>query len=135
MDGKMLARLGAVVFVGTAITITAIERTRTPDAPEVRVPDRDNIRPADPLRATLRHCRDLGEAATRNPACLKAWAENRDRFLGQLSAGTSVPQAPPGPTTLLPNVPSLTGQSSVDDPLRKEAAPTAAIAPEPKGAH
>jgi hypothetical protein len=33
MDGKMLARLGAIVFVAIAITATAIEMTRKEDAP------------------------------------------------------------------------------------------------------
>ena len=33
MDGKMLARLGAVVFVAVAVTATAIEMTRKEEAP------------------------------------------------------------------------------------------------------
>jgi len=129
MDGKMLARLGAVVFVGITITVTVIELTRTPEVPEVGVLDRDHIRPADPLRASLRHCRDIGEAATRDPACLKAWAENRDRFLGQVSPGTSLTAAPPTTAPLIP-----ADATSSDDPVRKQAAPAAAVAPEPDGA-
>ena len=35
MDGKMLARLGAVVFVGVAITAAVIEFTRQPEPAEV----------------------------------------------------------------------------------------------------
>ncbi|WP_286198672.1 putative entry exclusion protein TrbK-alt [Mesorhizobium sp. BR1-1-16] len=129
MDGKMLARLGAVVFVGTGITLKVVERTRTPDAPAVRILDRDHNRPADPLRASLRHCRDIGEAATRDPACLKAWAENRDRFLGQVSPGTSLTAAPPITAPLIP-----ADATSSDDPGRKQAASAAAAAPEPDGA-
>ena len=53
MDGKMLARLGAVVFVAVAITATAIEMTRKETPPEMghaRV-----IEPAhDPLREEQR---------------------------------------------------------------------------------
>ncbi|MBN8998432.1 MAG: putative entry exclusion protein TrbK-alt [Rhizobiales bacterium] len=128
MDGKMLARLGAVVFVGIAITVTVIELTRTPDVPEVRVLDRDHIRPADPLQATLRHCRDIGEAATRDPACLKAWSDNRDRFLGQVSSGKSLTAAPPTPATQFP-----AEAPSSHDPVRKETAP-AAVAPQSDGA-
>lgn len=33
MDGKMLARLGAIVFVAIAITATVIELNRKEDAP------------------------------------------------------------------------------------------------------
>ena len=33
MDGKLLARLGAVVFVAVAITATAIEMTRKEEEP------------------------------------------------------------------------------------------------------
>lgn len=33
MDGKMLARLGAIIFVAIAITATAIEMTREEEVP------------------------------------------------------------------------------------------------------
>jgi hypothetical protein len=33
MDGKMLARIGAITFVAVALTVTAIELTRKDDAP------------------------------------------------------------------------------------------------------
>ena len=85
MDGKMLARLGAVVFVAIAITVMVIEMTRKDDpAPVSTAPAFQP--PADPLRATLRRCQQLGEAATGDPACLAAWAESRDRFLGRTPA-------------------------------------------------
>jgi len=85
MDSKMLARLGAVVFVAIAITATVIEMTRKDDpAPASTAPALQP--PADPLRATLRRCQQLGEAATSDPACLAAWAESRDRFLGRKPA-------------------------------------------------
>ena len=35
MDGKMLARVGAVVFVAVAVTATAIEMTRKEEPPEL----------------------------------------------------------------------------------------------------
>lgn len=49
MDGKMLARLGAVVFVAVAITATATEmiRKRVAPAPWTRS---TVAAPADPLR-------------------------------------------------------------------------------------
>ena len=82
MDGKMLARLGAVVFVAIAVTATAIDMARKdepsapPAAPALRPP-------ADPLRESLRRCQQLGEVAASDADCLAAWAESRDRFLGR----------------------------------------------------
>ena len=88
MDGKMLARLGAVIFVAIAITATVIEMTRKDDpAPVSTTPALQP--PSDPLRATLRRCQQLGETATSDPACLAAWAESRDRFLGRTPAQTA----------------------------------------------
>ena len=81
MDGKMLARLGAVVFVAIALTVTAIDMARK-DEPSAPRPASALQPPADPLRATLRRCQQLGEAAASDAGCLAAWAESRDRFLG-----------------------------------------------------
>ncbi|UPG72932.1 putative entry exclusion protein TrbK-alt [Roseomonas gilardii subsp. gilardii] len=89
MDGKVLARLGAIIFVAIAITATVIEMTRK-DEPEA-VTTAPQLQPsADPLRQSLRRCQRLGEAAASDPGCLSTWAENRDRFLGR----TPVPAAP-----------------------------------------
>lgn len=89
MDGKMLARLGAVVFVAVAITATAIEMTRKDSAP-AREPARA-VEPArDPLREGQRRCQQLGQAAASDPDCMRVWAESRDRFLGR----TPAPGAP-----------------------------------------
>ena len=33
MDSKLLARIGAVIFVAIAITMTAIETSRPPESP------------------------------------------------------------------------------------------------------
>lgn len=85
MDGKMLARLGAVIFVAIAITATVIEMTRKDDPTPVSIAPALQP-PADPLRARLRQCQRLGEVATSDPACLAAWAESRDRFLGRTPA-------------------------------------------------
>lgn len=85
MDGKTLARIGAVAFVAVAITATVIELTRNDEATDVRTVSRPHGGDPEPLRATLRHCRDMGEAASRDATCLKTWAENRDRFLGATS--------------------------------------------------
>ncbi|WP_313394054.1 putative entry exclusion protein TrbK-alt [Sphingobium yanoikuyae] len=84
MDGKMLARLGAILFVAIAITATAIEMTRKEDAPASPLrlvqPERD------PLREGQRRCQRLGTTAASDAECLRVWAETRDRFLGRSPA-------------------------------------------------
>lgn len=82
MDGKMLARLGAVVFVAIAITATAIEMIRNETHPS-----QASVRPMqparDPLRDAQRRCQQLGQAAANDVDCMRVWAETRDRFLGR----------------------------------------------------
>ena len=85
MDGKMLARLGAVVFVAIAVTATAIDMARK-DEPSASPPVPALQPPTDPLRESLRRCQRLGEAAASDSDCLAAWAESRDRFLGRSEA-------------------------------------------------
>lgn len=85
MDGKMLARLAAIVLIAFALTARAIHLTLEggpgPARPSASI-GVDTPR-ADPLRETMVRCQGLGEAATRDSDCLAAWAENRRRFLGQ----------------------------------------------------
>jgi len=89
MDGKMLARLGAIIFVAIAITATVIEMPREDEPAQSRTAP--SLEPsADPLRQSLRRCQQLGEAAVNDPGCLATWAENRYRFFGR----TPVPAAP-----------------------------------------
>ena len=91
MEGKVLARIAAIVFVAIAITATVIEMTREDiPAPVSTAPSLQPL--ADPLRATLRRCQQLGEVAASDADCLSAWAESRDRFLGR----TPEPAAPKG---------------------------------------
>ncbi|MDD7972901.1 putative entry exclusion protein TrbK-alt [Roseinatronobacter alkalisoli] len=85
MDGKMLARLGPVVFIAIALTVTAIEMARK-DEPSAPRPAPALQPSADPLRESLRRCQQLGEAAVSDPDCLATWAESRDRFLGRNEA-------------------------------------------------
>ena len=82
MDGKLFARLGAIVFVAVAITATAIEMTRKEEEPPVQALQPSEDTPADPLRQAQRRCQLLVEAAARDTECLRTWAETRDRFLG-----------------------------------------------------
>lgn len=83
MDGKVLARLAAVIIVAVAGTAAAVHLARQ-DAPS----GAGRVRPAnteaprvDPLRERLQRCRELGEAATRDDDCIATWEENRRRFL------------------------------------------------------
>ena len=89
MDGKMLARLGAIVFVSFAITATAIEMARKDAAPET-----ERVHAVEPKRDALREgqrrCQQLGQAAASDTDCMRIWAESRDRFLGR----SPTPSAP-----------------------------------------
>jgi conjugative transfer region protein TrbK len=114
MDGKMLARLGAVVFVAVAITATAIEMNRKEEASAAWPSGRATQAQIDPLRDELIRCQSLGEAGPRDAACLRAWAENRNRFLA------------PGarPMERLPEPPPNAGSREIpDNPIRRESAP------------
>ncbi len=80
MEGKTLAQIGAVAFVGVAITATAIEFARVD--PQVEAVAPPVIAPAiDPLASELMRCQGLGEAGPRDASCLAAWAAGRKRFL------------------------------------------------------
>jgi len=89
MEGKVLARIAAIIFVAMAITAAIIEMTRDEKiGPAPAVPA---LQPAaDPLRLEQRRCQELGEAAANDATCLRVWSQTRDRFLGRSPA----PEAP-----------------------------------------
>ncbi len=121
MDGKMLARLGAVVFVAVAITATAIEMSRKEEAPDAWPSGRAAVTQADPLRDELIRCQMLGEAGPRDPACLRAWTENRNRFLAPgARPAERLPDMPPAPRDNAARQPDRT-----DQPAAEPAAPIA----------
>jgi len=91
MDSKLLARIGAIVFVAIAITATAIQMTHKEDVP-AQAPTRLIQPDRDPLREGQRRCQQLGQKAADDAECLRVWAETRDRFLGRSRA----PAAPEG---------------------------------------
>jgi conjugative transfer region protein TrbK len=81
MDGKLLARVGAAVFVGLAFAMTLVQLREEPHMrPEARTGLR--LPHDDPLPEQLRACAGMGEAALSAPECRAAWAEKRRRFLG-----------------------------------------------------
>ena len=91
MEGKVLARIAAIVFVAVAITAAIIEMNREDVAgPAPSVPLQ--TRQVDLLREGQRRCQEMGEAAANDAECLAIWAETRDRFLGVAPA-----PAPPQP--------------------------------------
>lgn len=101
MHAKTLARVGAIVFIAIAITATAIQMSRKEERPEPWASSRPATAASDPLPGELFRCQALGEAGPRDPACLRAWAENRRRFLApgarpaeRLPEEPSAPRAP-----------------------------------------
>ena len=112
MDGKLLARIGAVVFVAVAVTATAIEMTRQEKAPEIWPSGRTVQAQVDPLRDALIRCQALGEEGPRDPDCRRAWAENRHRFLAPgARPAERLPDMPPAPRDLLTPQPQRTNPS------------------------
>jgi conjugative transfer region protein TrbK len=86
MKTGTFARIGAAGFVVTALALSALQMNE-PAAPQtetVLVPE-DGI---DPLRAELRRCRSIGQAAASDQVCLRAWAEQRSRFFMGVSHAT-----------------------------------------------
>lgn len=79
-------RIGAAGLVVTALALSIVqlnEPART-NTQTVFVAD-DEI---DPLRAELRRCRSIGQAAASDTRCLRAWAEQRSRFFMGVSQAT-----------------------------------------------
>jgi conjugative transfer region protein TrbK len=85
MDGKVLARIAAIVFVAVVLTAAVIGMTRKEDpVPAPSAATRQA--PLDPLREGQRRCQQMGAAAAEDAECLRIWADTRDRFLGRGSA-------------------------------------------------
>ncbi|MBN9505359.1 MAG: putative entry exclusion protein TrbK-alt [Altererythrobacter sp.] len=100
MDTKLLARAAAIGLAAVAITV-AIIQMREPDIPP---PDPATIdayaAPVDPLRQELRRCQSIGVEAANDRDCLRAWAENRRRFL---APGARPMERLPAPEDLAPD--------------------------------
>ena len=86
MKTGTIARIGAAGFVVTALALSLVqmnEPART--AMQTVVVAEDGI---DPLRAELRRCRSIGQAAASDTLCLRAWAEQRSRFFMGVARAT-----------------------------------------------
>lgn len=99
MEPKLLARIGAIVFVAIAITMTAIEMSHAPDPVREEPVAEIETSGTDPLLAELRRCQALGAAGAEDRACLAVWAENRRRFFD----GDARPISPADPTLVEEN--------------------------------
>lgn len=97
MTGSTIARIGALVFLGVAVTATLVQMTREEDRSSQTRPAflQDGSTEADPLRMDQRRCQLLGEAARSDADCLATWAETRDRFLGREMPDTARPPIQP----------------------------------------
>ncbi len=78
MKTTTITRIGAAGFVVSALALSLVQLNEpaAPATATVFVAD-DGI---DPLRAELRRCRSIGQAAASDTRCLRAWAEQRSRF-------------------------------------------------------
>lgn len=115
METKLLARIGAAVFVAGALTMTALElreepRVARPEPATVFVPD------GDPLPAQLRACAAMGEIALSLSDCRAAWAEKRRRFLGR--GGVSPADAPPAGAATAASLSDANADGVADEGVR-----------------
>jgi conjugative transfer region protein TrbK len=112
------ARVGAMAFVVIAIATTAFHIKRGDPKPAAPASSSASDVHDDPLRTELKRCQLLGEAGAEDDHCLRAWAENRRRFLR------------------LPAPPALPPTETVSKPLppaNGSANGTPADRPNPKG--
>ena len=116
ITATLAARAAAMAFVLVAIAATAIQFRHGDHKPAEGSPAAVG---ADPLRAELARCQILGEAGAHDPGCLRAWAENRRRFLGG-----GIRPSEPSPAEMFPETrasPSVgTGAGPLDQPTPKD---------------
>ena len=118
ITAAMAARAAAMAFVLVAIAATAIQFRHGDHKPTEGSPASPATVDDDHLRAELVHCQILGEAGAHDAGCLRAWAENRRRFLG----GTRPSE--PSPVEMFPGAPTspsvATGARPLDQPPPKD---------------
>ena len=107
------ARVAAMAFVVFAIAATAVQIRHGDPKPAASSASSTAAIEDDPLRAELKRCQLLGEAGAHDD-CLRAWAENRHRFL-HLSAPAR--QSPP--VAMFPSAPSRDGATGDASPRQQ----------------
>ena len=78
MKTTTIARIGAAGFVVTALALSIVQLNEPTSTTTETVFVADDK--FDPLRAELRRCWSIGQAAASDTRCLRAWAEQRSRF-------------------------------------------------------
>ena len=89
MSGSLAFRLGAIALASLAVVVAALQARRGPTpgpGPAAAPPAAAVASPAVPDPALAR-CQALGAAGAQDAACLKAWADERHRFLGRRGKG------------------------------------------------
>jgi conjugative transfer region protein TrbK len=79
MNGRTIFRVAAIAFAVTAIAVAVSQgqHSATRHAPPPRAAPATR-----PIQPDLARCQALGEAGANDPGCLKAWADQRAKFLG-----------------------------------------------------
>ena len=85
MSGRSAFRLAALGFAALAILVGVMSSRQPSPAPQPLAA----APPAFPTDAALTRCQALGAAGAQDDACLKAWADQRAKFLRPT---TPVPQ-------------------------------------------
>jgi conjugative transfer region protein TrbK len=81
MQTKTVVRIGAVAFVAVALTVSALQVGMRSGPVEADRAAAALAAGADPLWPELVRCQSIGAAGATDRDCLRAWAENRRRFL------------------------------------------------------
>lgn len=81
MQTKTVVRIGAVAVVVVVITASAMQARMSSGRVDHDLTVASISATAAPLRAELVRCQSLGAAGADDHECLRAWAENRRRFL------------------------------------------------------
>jgi conjugative transfer region protein TrbK len=118
LNPAMGARIAAMAFVMLAIAATAVRIKHQGNEPAAATSLRSTVGNADPIRAELSRCQLLGESGAHDAGCLRAWAENRRRFLRLGARPTD-----PSPVEMFPNSPppnGAPGDASADQPKSKD---------------
>jgi len=109
------ARIAAFACLGIALGMAALALRDAPPEPAPRPARIHAEGSVDPLRARLLACRQAGQAAASDPECLRAWDENRHRFLGHRDPELPEPgidQQPGKSTEPVPISPEESGATS-----------------------
>lgn len=83
MQTKWFARAGVGLFLVIVATVSIVEMWSPAATIEPPAGAATSSPEGDPLRAELVRCQGIGGAGANDPACLRAWAENRRRFLSR----------------------------------------------------